>query len=62
MNDLPEKRKPEQIDYETAQRNNPDWDTLTTRKKNSLARNEMFHREYHGLCEAIMGFRPKGQS
>lgn len=51
------KRSPRPEDYAEAQRNNPNWDNLTTRKKNALAKDEMHHREYHALADAIMGVR-----
>lgn len=51
------KRSPLPEDFDTAQRNNPNWDTLTTRKKNMLAKDETYHREYRDLAEEIMGVR-----
>lgn len=48
------KRLPEQIDWETAEKNNPNWNELTKRKKGQLAKEEMYHREYHALAHAIM--------
>ena len=55
--ELCEKQKPLPVDYEVAEKKNPDWATLTTRKRNALATDEMFHRQYHALSEAIMGVR-----
>jgi hypothetical protein len=55
--------KPIDIDYVTAKDSyeleNPGmkFEDLTTRKRNSLARSEMFHRHYHAICDAIKGFR-----
>jgi len=52
--ELPPKKMPECCDFAAAKANHPEWDSLTTRKKNALARDEMFHREYHALADAIM--------
>lgn len=59
--DRPPQRAPQLIDYEVAKKDfeseNPGqtYDNLPTRKRNALAKDQMFHREYHDLCRAIMG-------
>jgi len=50
--------KPQVIDYETAEREYGEgWKELPTRKRNSLAKDAMHHRNYLALCAGIMGFR-----
>lgn len=53
------KRLPDQIDWETAEKNTPNWNDLTKRKKGQLAKDEMYHREYHDLATAIMNSKPR---
>lgn len=33
------------------------WNALSTRTKNRLIKEEVLHREYHSLCDAIKSFR-----
>jgi hypothetical protein len=65
MKEAPAPRKPDLEDHAKAklvfEKENPglSFSDLPTRKRNALAKSEMFHREYHGLCVAIMGFKKK---
>lgn len=60
-----EQPSPSEEDRETAKlewnKENPSlpFDDLPTRKKNSLTKAEMFHRQYRDLANAIMNFRNK---
>lgn len=58
------KKKPLPEDYQTAEK---EWNqghyeqsfaSLPTRKRNSLARDQMYHREFHALCDAIVRIPP----
>lgn len=55
--------KPIAEDYEAAKathkKEHPDipWTSLTTRKQNALAKDEMYSRQYQALAKGIMGFR-----
>lgn len=63
MKETPAPRKPEPSHYTAAQleyeKENPgkSFNDLPTRKRNALAKDQMYHSEYHDLCNAIMGVR-----
>lgn len=70
MKDVPREPQdtPEPQDYAAAKlewlNDNPDrcdaeWEKLPTRKRNYLAKQQMYHRGYSDLCDAIMNFRRK---
>lgn len=54
--EMPPKKLPTEADFAVAEKEHPDWASLPTRKKNALAREQMFHREYYELSAAIMDF------
>lgn len=62
MKDSQQKKLPTEQDYVAAKAEAPNWEQLPKRKQNALARDQMYHREYHELAAAIMGYREDSRS
>lgn len=59
MKEFPERRQPQPCDFKAAEAKANDWKSLPTRKRNALARDEMFHREYPALAIALIRPNPE---